>query len=90
MKWVPTGKTEPPKSRGGTATTIVFQNKSEQSVKLYWISYQGERRFYSELKSGKNHRQNTYSNAVWLVTDKDDKPLGHFITGGEEANAIIK
>ena len=35
------------------------------------------------------HDQNTYSKAVWLITDLSDKPLGHFVTTKEDSNGVI-
>ena len=31
----------------------------------------------------------TREGELWLVTDKSEKPLGHFVVGNEEAQAII-
>ena len=91
LKWLPAnGKEKPPsKSKTGSFTVITFQNKSTQDIKLYWIDYGGARKLYGEIAKGGDRQQNTYSDAVWLVTDEKDKPLGYFVTGTKMAVAII-
>ena len=46
-------------------------------------------RFYGELKPGGIRKQNTYSNAPWVITDEKDKPLGYFRTTQKRGNAVI-
>jgi arylsulfatase len=89
LKWISVGAARAPKSRSGVGTAVIFQNKSELLVKVYWVDPGGKRKPYGELKPGATRRQNTYSNATWLITDQNDKPLGHFIAGGYEARAVI-
>ena len=91
LKWLPEGgPAKPPaKSKPGSFTIITFQNKNNKNIKLYWIDYGGGKKLYGEIAKGDERKQNTYSDAVWLVTDDKDKPLGCFVAGTKEASAII-
>ena len=91
LKWMPEGDSvkPPSKSKPGSFTIVTFQNKRNVNIKLYWIDYGGSKKLYGEIAKGEEHKQNTYSNAVWLVTDDKDKPLGYFVAGTKEATAII-
>ncbi len=91
LKWLPAdGKEKPPaKSKPGSFTVVTFHNKRTHDIKLYWIDYGGSRKLYGEIAKGGERQQNTYSDAVWLVTDEKDKPLGHFVSGIKTALAII-
>ena len=91
LKWLPAeGKEKPPaKSKTGSFTVVTFQNKSNQNIKLYWIDYGGARKLYGEIAKDSERQQNTYADAVWLVTDAKDKPLGYFVAGTKMAIAII-
>ncbi|MDP7206858.1 MAG: hypothetical protein QGH11_14880, partial [Pirellulaceae bacterium] len=90
IKWIPaTTAGDAPKSENGDNTEVVFENKSNRKVKIYWVSYGNELKLYGELEPGKTRRQNTFANNSWLITDKDDKPLGYFIVGPEKALAVI-
>lgn len=91
LKWLPEGgPAKPPaKSKPGSFTIITFQNKSNKNTKLYWIDYGGSKKLYGEIVKGQERKQNTYSDAVWLITDDKEKPLGYFVAGTKEALAII-
>ena len=91
MKWLSSSGTESPptKSTPGSPIQVTFLNKSKQPVKLVWMDYGGGQKLYGEISAGGSREQNTYSDAVWLITDLNDKPLGHFVTGQEDANGVI-
>jgi hypothetical protein len=91
LKWFPAeGKEKPSlKSKPGSFTIVTFQNKSDKNIKLYWIDYGGVRKLYGEIAKGGERQQNTYSDAVWLVTDEKDKSMGYFVAGTKMALAII-
>jgi hypothetical protein len=89
VKWVAAGSEIPPKSNSGSNTEVIFENKSDQRVKVVWIGYDGKPRLYHELNPGETKRQNTYANNTWLITDESDKPLGHFLIGPDVARAVI-
>ena len=90
QKWIAASDEKPPKSKLGSNITVVFENKMARRVKLFWISYGGELKTYGELKPGAMRRQNSFSEATWLITDENDTPLGYFITTkDQEAHAVI-
>ena len=90
LKWiVASGDEKPPKSKPGSFTILNFENKRSHRIKLYWVDYDGSLKLYGEIDSGGNRQQTTYSDAVWLVTDEKDKPLGYFISGQKVALAVI-
>jgi hypothetical protein len=89
LEWNDDLANRPAKSKLGSNTSITFQNKSKQTVKVVWVGYGGELKFYATLKPGASREQNTYSEAVWLITDANDDPLGYFEIGSERALAVI-
>ncbi len=90
LKWIAAAPdVKPPKSKPGSFTVITFQNKRDHRIKLYWMDYGGSLKLYGEIDKGADRQQNTYSDAVWLVTDEKDKPLGYFISGEKMALAVI-
>jgi len=91
MKWLPYGGTESPpaKSIPGSSIQVTFINKTKNTVKLVWIDYGGGQKLYGEISAGGKRDQNTYSKAVWLITDLSDKPLGQFVTTKEDSNGVI-
>jgi von Hippel-Lindau disease tumor supressor len=53
------------------STQITFANNSAQTVKLYWLNFEGKRVFYSALETGESLEQQTYLTHPWVVTDAD-------------------
>lgn len=90
LKWIAAvPDVKPPKSKPGSFTVITFQNKRDHRIKLYWVDYGGSLKLYGEIDKGAERQQNTYSDAVWLVADEKDKPLGYFVSGQKMALAVI-
>ena len=51
---------------------LTFVNQSGATVKMYWLDYQGNRKFYYTLPDGKSYVQRTFLTHPWLVTDEKD------------------
>jgi dipeptidyl-peptidase-4 len=78
-----------PSTRTGEETSITFINRTRNAVELYWVDSERQRRHYATLKVGRQHEQHTYTGHVWLVTDKDGKPLAVFVATEEAGDAVI-
>ena len=90
LPWSPTSDAELPVSKpSGDKFDIFFNNKSGQPVVIYRIGADRTRHSYGTLETGWFKPYATREAEVWLVTDKSEKPLGHFVVGKEEAQAII-
>ncbi|MEE3373449.1 MAG: hypothetical protein VX346_29195 [Planctomycetota bacterium] len=81
--------TEAPRSRGGENIEVFFRNRSGVAIKIFWVGYDGKLKQYGELDPGGQRRQNTYENNTWLITDRQDRPLGYFVCGAQRALAVI-
>ncbi len=77
------------KSTPGQNTLVIFENKSDRRVKLYWISYDDQLTLYGQIDAGASRQQNTYSDATWLIADESEKPPGYFRSVVDEAVAVI-
>ena len=90
LEWNAVGDGERlPNSSSGSSTEIIFLNKRGHKVKVYWVEFGGGLRLYGEIDPGGTRKQSTYSNASWLITDQDEKPLGYFRTSQKVGNASI-
>jgi hypothetical protein len=65
-------------------------NYSGKKGKLYRIDAAGNREPFGTLELIKTKRVQTYTGEVWLVTDEQDKALGHLVAGAESARAEIE
>lgn len=54
-------------------TSIRFVNRSKQTIKVYWLDYEGQRKLYDTVASGEvSEVQRTYLTHPWLITDEND------------------
>lgn len=63
----PTGYTQCSVIMDPIPTTITFENRSSESVTIYWVSYDCELVFYSTLWPGESHLQETSVTHPWVV-----------------------
>ena len=90
LKWHAAGSKEPPVSKTGTFTTVLFENKRDSAVKLYWVQYgDGGLRFYADIAAGAKLNRNTFSDATWVITDENDTQLGFFVSVLKPSRAVI-
>lgn len=64
-------------------TGITFVNRSDQPVKVYWLSFQGERRLYQYLPPSGRYAQDTFTGHNWLVATLAERCIGIFKASGE-------
>ncbi|MBP0016029.1 MAG: hypothetical protein J7647_00545 [Cyanobacteria bacterium SBLK] len=71
------------------STYVVFNNKSTQGIKTYWLDYSGNRKFYRQLNSNESYKQQTYVTHPWVVTDLEDNCLGVYYPESETVEVAI-
>lgn len=77
---VPCSEERSLRSLGSVAMAmIVFNNKSDKLLRVYWISHTGERVRYGEIPARQTMAFTTYITHPWLLTDKDDQCLGIYM-----------
>ncbi len=59
-------------------TGITFVNRSDEPVKIYWLSFQGARKLYQYLPPGGRHTQPTFIGHYWLVASLTEQCIGIF------------
>ena len=89
LKWNPLQTGLPPNSVPGSSMTLILRNETDQKVKVHWVQYGGGLKHYETIAPGGTHKQTTFSNASWLITDESDKPLGYFRTTHLTGIAVI-
>jgi len=76
-------------TRTGPETELVFVNKTQGSVELFWLDRSGRRRSYGKLTAGAEHRQHTYAGHVWHVVNDMGRVVAVFQAAVEPGNAVI-
>jgi len=64
--------------------TVTFDNQTAGDLKVYWLDFNGKRKFYSNLKAHTKYDQATWIGHVWVVAD----PTSGQCLKLESANAV--
>jgi VHL beta domain len=59
-------------------TGMTFVNRSDTTLDLYWLDFQGGRRLYHHLTPGARAKQDTYIGHYWLLATPDGVCVGIF------------
>ena len=76
--------------RTGEETELVFVNRTQSDVELFWLDSEGERKGYGRVGAGTERRQHTFAGHVWLVTDRTGTVLGVFEATEEPGRGVIE
>lgn len=61
-----------------TRTEIVFENRTDLTLDLYWVNQSGKQVSYGTLAPGETRSQSTYTGHVWQVANESRWPLATF------------
>jgi dipeptidyl-peptidase 4 len=75
--------------RTGPETSILFFNRTEQVVELFWLDGEGNPRSYGKLSPGERRAQHTFAGHVWLVQDRQGRDMKVFEAEEEPLRAEI-
>ncbi len=76
-------------SRTGAETRLLFINRTEKEVEIFWLDARGNRQSYGKIQPGKRHQQHTYAGHVWLVADSEDKTIAVYEAITRHARVLI-
>jgi len=67
-----------------------IDNRTGDSVRIFWIDFDGKRQEYGQTDPGRNFTQETFSGHLWLVTNPAGHPLSLFAAGKRDGLAVVK
>jgi dipeptidyl aminopeptidase/acylaminoacyl peptidase len=80
----------PHPSRDSAADTeVTFENRLDETVRLFWIDSGNGRVPYGTLRPGEKRTQHTFAGHVWLVTGMNTNIIAVFEAEDTSASAII-
>ena len=90
LAWHPAGVARLPVSRPhGERCEIVITNQRTEGVDLHVLDAEGKWESRGSIQSGWRFSRETYPGAVWLITDAENRPIGHFVVEEGSARATI-
>ncbi len=60
------------------ATDLTIVNRSDEPIKLYWLTFSGLRRLYHSLAPGERVVQQTFIGHNWMITNGRGECIGIF------------
>ena len=69
--------------------TITFDNQTAAVLKIYWIDFDGKRKFYEVLKAHTAYNQATWVGHVWVVADQADQCIKLHSANAVEQTLVI-
>ncbi len=79
-----------PRSRDrGGETAVVFINRLDVEVVLFWKDREGRRQSYGRLAPGAQRRQHTFAGHAWVAADLDGTRIAGFVAGRSPGAAVI-
>ncbi|MCB1078631.1 MAG: hypothetical protein KDM64_12460, partial [Verrucomicrobiae bacterium] len=82
------GEARSPKS--GEQVKLRIDNQTKDTVRLFWIDFDGERKEYGQADPGRSFDQNTFAGHLWLATDPKGHPLALFAAGSKPGLAVVR
>ena len=71
-------------------TAMQFKNNRSSAVRIYWLDYQGQRKFYTELAPGQEYVQPTFVTHPWIVTDQTERCLAFYMPDRSQRRVDIR
>jgi len=53
------------------STFVTFVNRHDESVRVYWLNFDGQRVYYRDIEPGESYRQQTFVTHPWVVTNSE-------------------
>lgn len=70
------------------ATPVIFLNKTDKPVRMFWLDFEGKRKSYGDIPPGGVTSQSTYVTHAWLL-ESDGKCLGIYVPEEKIGRVII-
>ncbi len=87
---LPTADVANARSRGTSeSTTILFINRLDVDLRIFWIDFDGGRRPYGRVKGGRSNELPTYVGHRWVLVDADGMDVAHFRAASPPGRAVI-
>ncbi len=68
---------------------IVFDNRTNQPLRLFWVDPQGKRHGYGMVNASAKRESNSYVGHAWVLLDPSDKPAAAFVVDAWKKRAVI-
>ncbi|MDE0890047.1 MAG: prolyl oligopeptidase family serine peptidase [Phycisphaerales bacterium] len=76
-------------SNGGLPVDLVFKNRTNENLDLFWLDSSGTRRPYGRIPAGADRTQGTFAGHAWRLVNQTGQTVIEFETGHHGGPAIV-
>ena len=84
------GQQAPPSQASTASVSLLFQNQTQQPIRLAWIDESGERHAPIVIPSASRFLQKTFAGHTWILLDENGQNLGYCVATNKQARVIIQ
>ena len=68
---------------------VMFRNQTSEMLTVYWIDFEGRRKFYGDVGPGQEKKQSTFKGHHWELESESGRILGRFVAIGVDSAAEV-
>lgn len=72
----------------GDESSVAFENRSKESVELFWLSGDGSKTSYGKVEPGASREQHTFGGHMWQIVNAKGDSLGE-VTAQDTHSTIV-
>lgn len=76
-------------SNGGPPVDLIFKNRTDESLDLFWLDARGASRPYGKIRAGSDRTQGTFAGHAWLLRNQSGRIVIGFEATSATAPAIV-
>lgn len=80
----------PPSKVSSTRVSLLFQNQTQNAIRLVWLDEKGERHDYGQVEGASRRLMNTFAGHTWLLISGEGKEIGHLVAPGKPARVLLQ
>jgi len=75
--------------RTANEVNVLFRNQTSEVLKVYWIDFEGQRKFYGDVDPDQQKKQGTFEGHHWELESESGKILGRFVAIAVDSKAEV-
>jgi hypothetical protein len=70
--------------------TLIFSNQTGDDISLFWLDYNGHRKFYDKIENGRAKGRPTFITHPWLITDAKGQCIEIVLPGLTTQTVVVR
>lgn len=75
---------------GKDSVSLRVDNKTAETIQLFWIDFNGQRKKYGEADPDRSWEQSTFPGHLWLATNPKGRPVAFFAAPAKPGLVVIE